>query len=276
MIERRRLTHRPKRRRRRAKPRPLFAPLTRVLLRHPPIKHRNDADTRLVSPLEFAIAAGLNALARCDLAGQFHRRALKAGARAIEREKETGSVTKKNAEWTREKPTPPPKFICDLVGITNIRVDKKGDSHWTTDRRKAFKQAGAGGYQRSKEKIRKEELPESITLEVSRAHLLRVAGLPANGTNLSKVQAALKRLRRPVGGMPPLVVRWEQLPSGRLRLVVSTAWTQKPFGRVPLPLPTVRSPAAMSLYLLLFTLNTILAGPTDRCLRKQRVPVSGF
>ena len=95
MIERRRLDDPPKRRQRRTKPRPLYARITRVLLHHPPIKHRNNNDRRLVSPFEFAVAAGVNALASCALVDEFHRRALKGGAKAIEAEQQTGAATKR-------------------------------------------------------------------------------------------------------------------------------------------------------------------------------------
>ena len=272
MIERRRLDDPPKRRQRRTKPRPLYARITRVLLHHPPIKHRNNNDRRLVSPFEFAVAAGVNALASCALVDEFHRRALKGGAKAIEAEQQTGAATKRIQRRDRDlKGTPPPAFMCDLMGITNYRVIKKGkrkgDTEWVTNKRQSFKAAGASGYRRRMQRLKRQPLPKTVTLEITRHHLLRVAGLPTNGTSVSKIGAALKRLRRPVAAMPPLVESCEQLPSGSLRLVVSTDWMEKPFGQIPIPLPTTRSPLAMALYLFLFTISTAAANHETISLR---------
>jgi hypothetical protein len=225
------------------KPRPLYARITRELLHHPPIKHRNSDNSGLVHPFEFEIAVGLNALAGCALVEQFHRRALKGGAKAIETEQQTGATTKRiYRRDTVEKSPLPPAFMCDAMRIANYRLDKRGDTQWTTNRRQAFKEAGARGYRLRMQKLKQQPLPDSVTLEITRKHLLRVAGLSINSVSLSKVGAALKRLRRPVGDMPPLIDSWVQLQSGRLRLVVSTAWMQKPFVRIPMPLPSARAP----------------------------------
>jgi hypothetical protein len=240
------------RRQRTKKTRPLYVCLNHALLLHVPIRHRNDGDRKLVSPFEFALAAGLNAVARCEVFEQYHRSALESGSRAIKHEAKTGARTIERYAWN-----------------VHVGVVKR------TDKRQAFQEAGSSGYQRVMRGL-KDRLPFTVAFETTRTHLLSVAGLPTSGQSLNKLEAALNRLRRPVGGMPPLIEHWEELPSGRLWLEVSTAWMQKPYGRVPVPLPSARAPRAQALYCLLFTLRTTAANQDTISLVSlcQRIGVS--
>jgi hypothetical protein len=91
-------------------------------------------------------------------------------------------------------------------------------------------------------------------VERSRRGLLIASGLPSNGDNHHVIDAALDRLCKPIGQSDPILRSWKRLKNG-LRLEVNGLWLNKPYERVPWPLP-LRSPSALRLYLLLQTLDT--------------------
>ncbi len=57
--------------------------------------------------------------------------------------------------------------------------------------------------------MRLANLPEK---ESQRKQLCRVAGLPLNGASVGKVERAVKRLRRPVASLTPLIEHYDELP----------------------------------------------------------------
>lgn len=236
---------------------PSFVCLRRTLLNHPPIRHRHTHyRAHHLSPFQFAIALALTASARRAVADAHHQKALKAGAKAITSEKQTGKIVKRR--YRREMESQP---------TFETKQDRKAWERYSkligvkkTDKRSALRHAGQKGYARCRAKLRKSPLTAFVTLELSRYAVLRLANLDTSSMSMWNLTAALNRLSRFVAikGIyePPLIKEWQELPSGKLRLVVSTDWTQPPFGKVPLPLPTLRSPTAVALHLLLFTLNT--------------------
>lgn len=98
-----------------------------------------------------------------------------------------------------------------------------------------------------------------IPLVLSRYALLRLAGLVVCSANRRRLDAALDRLCRPVGDAEhpasPLPTDWQTTAAG-LDLQVSGEWLEPPFAALPLPLPMLRSPNALSLYLFLQGIDT--------------------
>ena len=125
---------------------------------------------------------------------------------------------------------------------------------------KRLKAAGRDGYRQGKRKAARRHPSEPIELTLSPTRLLKMSGLGNHGCNHAKLPKALTRLRRPVavGGLyrPPPLRECEELPDGRLRLSVDTAWLPgKGYNKVPRGGP-IRSAQARSLWYFLHSVDT--------------------
>ena len=231
-----------------ARPNFLFATVPQELLLPPAVRHR-EQDSDKLSPFEFSIMAAVIGLARNVLNEQRHREALKAGAEAIEQEKELEKRYRE--EWRevnqarqsgRSATTPRRLHAFDIAAlrIRPTRFDK------------ALSRAGTYGYatSRKKQKI----IPDVIPATTSRRALLLTGGLAAKDRHFHRLSTALDRLTKPVKGIrAPLLREWHAR-SGRLHLDVTGAWLNPPFHKVPLPLPL--RPQTLALFLFLQAVNT--------------------
>jgi hypothetical protein len=234
------------------KRRPAYCCIVRELLHFPPISHRHTQDKRGVKPFELAIGLVLVAQARLEHEQDIHIKAFKAGERAILLEKDLDQtfrddwreVSKARKRDGLKRPAPKRTHAWDFGHDT---FKPKAKLPW------ALQMAGERKYQETRRKLRRSPPSGPITLELSRYSILKLAGFSIFPRNLHKIDAALDRLRHPIVSFPPILIDWEQLPSGQLRLRVSPSrkwFPVKNFQRVPLPFP--RSPTALALYLLSF------------------------
>jgi len=118
------------------------------------------------------------------------------------------------------------------------------------------------------ERRRKRGPSEPIAVRVRPTRLLASAGLKNRAEHHRRLAEALDKLTRPVGAMPPLLLRWTEMRRG-LRLRVSPAWIRSGWHivLVPLPLP-VKSVQAIRLLVLLQTLDPHAA---DKWMRLDEV-----
>ena len=77
----------------------LFALLPRPLLLHPPIAHRNGDRAHQITAFEFKVAVGLLLTAPSAWLEEIHTKSLRAGAKAIEAERELNQEFKQ--QWVR-------------------------------------------------------------------------------------------------------------------------------------------------------------------------------
>ncbi len=228
MIARERLTDPPDPAAPKPKPREPFVRLPREVATHPPIRHRGAknavaesnripklADLGL-TPFEFVIAATLADLARDQLDAARHTFAFAAGARALKRERRFAS-----------------KDLAFRVGRTTYQ----------------FMLAGKDGYDAGWKAFRVGN--ESFVVEVSERALFRAAGLARNDRSRAQLPAALRRLTRPVGTVPPLLHGWKRPGRGPFKLRVAGRWMPtRRYARVPWPPPTAGA-TVLALYLFL-------------------------
>src|ERR1041385_3825945 len=230
------------------RPTSLYGTIPRDALLHPPPVNE-------LRPIELAIALGLSALARFELSKCRHNRASVVGARAISKERELADTF--NDEWRAVK-VARRRGIKDSAPLRMHTFSSK-PTHKPIRLRAALKEAGRHGYRRALAKLQKQPPPDMISIVVSRSALLRAAHLSRDAKNLRLVDNWLDRLRRPVQikglTLGAVVLTIEDAGSGRLRIEVSGEWLDKPYGRVPLPLP-VRSALATALYLFLLGIDT--------------------
>lgn len=187
-----------------------FACVSRNVLMHPPIRHRNAPTKGALSVYEFAIAAAVISLARKALPHLRHEHAMAVGRQELER--------------LRESP-PSPDDECS-----------------------SFKDVGEAWYDDGRAQFDKKP-PSTVKVVVRASALLRTAGLSTGGKNLANVPAALDRLRSSARALPAVLKRWARVRSGKLKLVVDTkALPRATFAPVPLPLPTKGS-QSLALYL---------------------------
>jgi hypothetical protein len=211
----------------------LFVCLPNQILKHPPIAHRNSADTGLLPVFDCAVVAGIVALTQGQVTQQRHDYALGVGKQALRQQRK--------------------------------KVDK--DSKWMAQYRVRgvnyeFHLAGSGGYFEGEQDFDRGAGRTAVSLEITRSKLLRAANLSNGGKNHARLDAALKRLRSPVRGVgsrrefPPLLLAVKRLPDGRVRLSVNSKWLPRElYGRVPMPVPT-RGNCANALALFLFLCGT--------------------
>jgi hypothetical protein len=250
---------------------PCYVILPYSVLLKPPIRGRG---REYLTPFEFAIATGLVGTARLALEERQHKQRLKAGRRAMERERALAEQFREDWKLVKaarargehaEAPQRHTEATLDEMWENGpISLDDLYGKHgliWQEHNRRkptrldvALKRAGKLGYAKKKKALRKQST-ERVTIEMSRYKLLQAAGLSDGSMNLRKVDAALQRLTRTVADRPPVLVAWEALPSGRLRLQVSGAWLPtRAFGRVPI-LP-MKSAPALALWLFLHAIPT--------------------
>lgn len=210
-----------------------------------------------LTAFEMAIAATLLMLARQSLATDRHRAALNAGAEAIMRERKLANDFKNqwkivNTQRSKGLDTKAPQR-SHAFGVAPAE-NAQGERYRSyKPQSKTIQIAGRKGYKKGRAKETKNVLPEVIPVCISARRLLGLANQATGGSDIGRLKQALDKLSRPVGDLPPLIEEWED--SNGLKVLVSTSWSQKPFARVPMPLPT-RSLIAQRLYLLLHTLDT--------------------
>jgi hypothetical protein len=205
-----------------------------------------------LDPVELAVALALTASARRIIRHRVHVQAFNGyGQDAIKEER--AYQEQHQREWQAKRK--------GLRSTVPIRLHAHKEPTYKAGRvRKNLKNAGRFGYSQATSTLSKQPLPEVIPVLISRSNLLRVANMSADGKNLTRLNRILRRLRKPVAQMPPLLASVEEQPSGLLLLLVCGAWLAPPFVQVPLPLPT-RSRPATSLYLFLQCIQT---RPMDR------------
>lgn len=106
---------------------------------------------------------------------------------------------------------------------------------------------------------------------VSRQLLLRVGGLAVRARTRAKVNAALLRLRNPVGPFPPVLLSIQKVSARRWALTINPAWRPKQnFVAVPFPLPTDgRRVLALYLHSCQFTLASKFAATNLKSLTRH-------
>src|SRR4029453_10197183 len=108
-------------------------------------------------------------------------------------------------------------------------------------------------------RLREQGPPAIVIVERTPRALLASVGLPLNGANNRRLDAALDRLCRPVGKRNPVLADWKRLADGRVRLSVRGPWLKVPaqqgIAGLPLPLP-LHSPTTLALYLFLHAVRT--------------------
>ncbi|SED59755.1 hypothetical protein SAMN05444161_3554 [Rhizobiales bacterium GAS191] len=128
---------------------------------------------------------------------------------------------------------------------------------------RAYKKA----YRQCLQGLREQPL-DAINITVTRRALMQ-QGAGFSGSYFAKLDTALDRLCEPVGELPPLLMSWQLLPSGVLRLKVNGQWLNLHFARIPSPLP-LRSKLGFALYLLIFdqAFDLLPGSEVDMPLRK--------
>lgn len=207
-----------------------FALFPNAVCEHPPIKHRHAGSywRRGLTPMQFYVLGGIVIASRAALDEQRHRQAFAKTAAAIRKEVKTG---KKFFDA---------KEAADAYGWG---APPKG---------RAIQRAGSNAYNARKKSLRK-VAPDEVAFEITPRRLLCFSGLTVDSDSYRAVDAALKRLCRPVGAggceMPAPLRDWEIGAAGKLRLSVDGAWLPASrFKRVWWP-PPKRSAAALALYL---------------------------
>lgn len=201
----------------------VFVCLPKEILKHPPVAHRNRPAKGLLSVFEIAVAVGVVNCARRKFERMRRQGSLKAG-------REAGSDR-------------------DEIGA-KIAAAKREDISFD------FTDTMSVAYARYHTSFR---APDVIAVNVSKSALLKAAKLSSNSRNQAQLDAALKRLHRPVRigptrQFPPLLVGAEQREK-KLRLSVAGKWLPWLIGRVPLPVPT-QGGCANTLALFLFLAAT--------------------
>jgi hypothetical protein len=238
---------------------PLFACIPRALLAQPPIRHRHsEADKQfLVTPFEFAVAAGLVCATRLEQSRRNDALAYEHGGVQIKRERAASEQFK--ADWRDTKTarrrgqhaTPAPQRCHTYTTRLDYQSGDNGEH---------IKRAGRHGFRKRRATLRKRPPPETLKLTMTRSAVLRSAGLPSKGANLNALDAALERLCNPVGELREALLReWRALPSGQLLLTISGKWLGPRFVRIPMPVPMGAS--ALALYLFAHGVNT---GPVKK------------
>jgi hypothetical protein len=237
---------------------PAYVCIPRRLLLHPPIAHRGSDASARVTPFEFAVLTGILVEARAAASHVGHVKSFAAAGKDIALERTFGDEFDQDWKQTQRRrrhgqPAAAPERYHAWAG-----EDGPFDHSYKPrmKRAQALKRAGSVAYRRERKKLRRH--PVDTTVTVTRYALLRSAGLPNKGGNHRKLAGALDRLCKAVGGGDPPLLDWKEQEDGRLRLEVSRHWLQKPYARLPLPLP--RQPTVLAF--LLFA--TAFSGPHFR------------
>jgi hypothetical protein len=204
-----------------------------------------------VTPFEFSVLAGVLVKARAVVSNAHHEQAFQAGNAAIAQEtqyaqkyKEDWRRVKKRRRLGEEAEAPIRRHTFDARDS-----DYDYNPRRPMQRRKAVKLAGRVNYKAELKRLRQHD-GSDVVVEVSRYALLRAAGLANKGENLRRLEQALDRLCRPVGGgrepSSPLLIAWK-VADGKLVLQVSGEWLLPGYVQVPFPLP--RNATTLALYL---------------------------
>jgi hypothetical protein len=137
------------------------------------------------------------------------------------------------------------------LGIEAKRPSKRASG-------KKIRQAGRNANRRRRQTL-KANIPEIVSVEVTKHTFLRAGGIAANGKAMRKLPDILHRLTQPFAinskRKRPILRSWKTLPDGRLQLEIhADQWLpDKRFARIPLPLPTQGAGvSAVMLHVFLF------------------------
>lgn len=201
-----------------------FACLPNAVLKNPPIRHRGDNPEVGLGVFEFAVLGGIVMLSRTGAYKQArHDYALEAGRAAIDQHK------------------PAPRYK---------RQDRKSYENY---RYHDFSNVGSAAYSKGQGGFK---LKGPLPITVSRAELLRAAGLSSSQSHQTKnrreLQSALERLTEPVvPALPPMLHGIKTTRSGKLRLIIDPKWLPDGnYGRVLWPPPKSGS-KILALYLFI-------------------------
>jgi hypothetical protein len=199
-----------------------YALLPKAILKHPPIAHRGQPRDGLLEPFEAAVLAAIVAKARSQgLAPERHQYARERSQRAMQR---------KRAKYIEKD-----KWQRDLMFDEARRRNGDPIDH-------DFVAAGKTAYREAVRSFRRRQRTTAVPITLTRAALLRLAGLSCKAGNYTRLDAALVRLQQPVRAgptqLPPLLQSAPRLGGGKLALLVEPAWFPHDVGRLPLPLPT--------------------------------------
>jgi hypothetical protein len=229
--------------------------IPRALLRSPPIRHRHTPDDdSSITPFECAVMAGLLLAARNRLDRTRRREARKAGKQAISLEKTYANDHQK--EWRIAHKLR--RLGQHAEAPERYHTYKFDPDQGKGNPGKIVKHAGSVAYKQRLKELRKTAPPDEIKLVLTGYDMLQRARLSNKGQNHTKLEAALNRLRQPVGDdalATSLVLDWKRLKSKKFFIMVSGEWLQPPYGRLALPLP-IQSPTALTLLLWLRTTRT--------------------
>jgi hypothetical protein len=225
----------------------LYVAIPYPLLLLPPIAHRGSTASRRVAPFEFftLVAVLIEATAANKEAAH------------LEQFKEGGSYSATEQayadqfmqDWREHKrrkwwglPSEAPQRVHTFTEPSHKPAMK---------RPQAIRQAGRFGYRQKRKQLLRRR-PADITVTFSNYKLLHDAGYSNAGKNLRRLPATLHRLCERVGRYPPPLIDWRR-QGDQVQLLVTGKWLDKPYGRVPLPLP--RNATAAALYLFLVGIN---------------------
>jgi hypothetical protein len=229
---------------------PLYVFVPQRLVLTPPIAHRGSNASARVSPFEFAVLAGVLIEARAAVGNAHHTQAYQAAKSTIVQERELHQNFRekwrsvKKRRRLGEQVEAPVRRHTFPVHFVN---DHDYNPHKPMKLKRALKRAGRYKYQDELRRLRRHHAPDDVVLTVSRYALLRSAGLANNGNNLRKLDQALDRLCRAVGGGEPPLVSW-QVDAGKLELHVSGEWLRPPYVALPMPLPRNATTLALTLF----------------------------
>jgi hypothetical protein len=204
--------------------------------------------------MDFAVALGLLAEARRRRGDDIHERALIAGASSIDSQRDEDRLFR--AQWAEVKNARRRGEHLDAPERYHVYDTKVGHTDGLTTRTR-LKKAGAYGYKKAKQRLRKSAPPERISIILTTNKLLELAGLSRCDKNRSAVKTILDHLQQePFGlGLPPCILHVRQLDRKNFEVSVSGAWLEPPFVPILLPLP-IRSLLAVRLWMLLRCIDT--------------------
>jgi hypothetical protein len=224
---------------------PLYGSLPNRVLSRPLIQHRGQQQSLHISTSEFAILVCLLANARLADADADHQTALVSGKQKMQTQRQ------ELAEYDEE---------CKQVRIYNKKARRQGLERKPFPRKPehldyAVKVTGSNTHRRTRRNLRQQP-SGSVTIAMSDYQIREQASLDRTKYR-AQIDAACERLMRPVGGLGPVVLAWQDK-----QITISPEWlpTQN-FTKIPLRVP--RTPTALQMFLFLRWLGK-LRGWIDR------------